>query len=99
MKKRLVMGAHAALPSWNFGPVAADPIAVGQEHCVIDVHTSDRLDMRERPTAASPIAARMRHGECGILARGMPPAIGSPSRTAIRWDGCTLRRCRRRSIA
>jgi SH3-like domain-containing protein len=50
--------------------VSADPIAVGVEHCVVNVRSDDRLNMRSQPSAASPIVARKAYGSCGITVAG-----------------------------
>jgi len=47
----LLLASPAAVP----GAALADPIVPGDEHCVINVRTDDRLNVRERP------------GDCGIL--------------------------------
>jgi SH3-like domain-containing protein len=58
--------APLALP----GGAAADPVVQGEEHCVVNVRSDDALNMRERPSAHARVAARKRHGECGILVTG-----------------------------
>ena len=68
--KTWVVSVLATLLCASAGPVAADPVVVGEEHCVINVRPDDRLNMRERPSAGSPIVARKRYGECGILVTG-----------------------------
>ena len=49
------------------GHAAADPIVPNEEHCVVNVLPGDVLNMREGPSASSPVVARKRHNECGIL--------------------------------
>ncbi|MCC6982584.1 MAG: hypothetical protein IT535_04890 [Bauldia sp.] len=56
-------GAGIATPF----PAKADPIAVGVEHCVVNVPTSDVLNMREQPSASAPIVAQKPYASCGIL--------------------------------
>ena len=56
-------------------PAAADPIAEGAEHCVVNVRSDDRLNMRAWPNASSEIVARKRYGACGILVLG--PVAGN----------------------
>ena len=55
--------APLALPSG----AQADPVVQNEEHCVVNVRADDALNLRERPSANAPIAARKRHDECGIL--------------------------------
>ena len=47
-------------------PAKADPVVEGEEHCVVNVASNDRLNMREAPNAGAPIVARKRYGQCGI---------------------------------
>lgn len=49
---------------------SADPIAVGVEHCVVNVRSDDRLNMRSQPDARAPIVARKAYGGCGITVAG-----------------------------
>ena len=48
------------------GFAQADPVVPGEEHCVVNVRSDDRLNMREGPSAGAPIVARKRYGDCGI---------------------------------
>jgi SH3-like domain-containing protein len=48
-------------------PVLADPIVEGEEHCVVNVRTDDRLNVRRRPNAESAVVARWRYAKCGII--------------------------------
>lgn len=45
---------------------AAAQVVPGEEHCVINVAASDRLNMRSKPSASGKIVAQLRYGECGI---------------------------------
>lgn len=49
------------------GGAQADPVVPGEEHCVVNVRDSDRLNMRSRPSSRAEIVARKRYGDCGIL--------------------------------
>jgi SH3-like domain-containing protein len=57
------------------GPAHADPVVPGEEHCVINVASEDRLNMREGPSARAPIVAQKRYGQCGITVQA--PCTGS----------------------
>lgn len=70
MTRLLAFGFLSALLLALQGPVAADPIVIGEEHCVVNVRSDDHLNMRERPSANSSIVSRKRYGECGILVTG-----------------------------
>ena len=49
------------------GMARADPVVPGEEHCVVNVRSNDRLNMRTQPTSRAPITARKRYADCGIL--------------------------------
>lgn len=68
--RMLVLGILAAMGFGASNSEAAAFDAVGEEHCVVNVRVDDRLNMRERPSASSPIVSRKRYGECGILVTG-----------------------------
>jgi SH3-like domain-containing protein len=51
-------------------PASADPIVEGEEHCVVNVRTDDRLNVRRRPSSASAIVDRWRYAKCGIVVDG-----------------------------
>ena len=60
-------GFCALLVSAFVGSAHADPGVPGEEHCVVNVRSDDRLNMRAEPNSRSEIVARKRHDECGIL--------------------------------
>ncbi len=49
------------------GMAKADPVVPGEEHCVVNVRTDDRLNMRVQPNPRAAIVARKRYGDCGIF--------------------------------
>lgn len=49
------------------GVAQADPVVPGEEHCVVNVRSTDRLNMRAQPSARAQIVARKRYADCGIL--------------------------------
>ncbi len=51
-------------------PAAADPIAQGAEHCVINVRSDDVLNLREAPNSQSAVLVGLRYGECGVIVIG-----------------------------
>jgi SH3-like domain-containing protein len=75
-------------------PAAADPIVEGDEHCVVNVRTDDRLNVRRRPTVDSAVIDRWRYAACGIIVDG--PCRGN-------WcpvdDGVTVGWAHRRYLA
>jgi SH3-like domain-containing protein len=50
-------------------PVAAQ-VVPGEEHCVVNVGSDDRLNIRSSPSATAPIEARKRYGTCGLEVTG-----------------------------
>ncbi|ESR24025.1 SH3 domain-containing protein [Lutibaculum baratangense] len=52
------------------GPAVAEPVVPGEEHCVVNVRSDDRLNLRDGPHARAAILARLRHDACGILVTG-----------------------------
>jgi SH3-like domain-containing protein len=51
-------------------PAAADPVVEGEEHCIVNIRTDDRLNVRRRPNAESAIVDRLRYAQCGIVVDG-----------------------------
>jgi SH3-like domain-containing protein len=61
----------AALPA-----SAAETFVVeGEEHCVVNVATWDRLNVRDEPSSGGDTMAKHRYGDCGIYVIGGP--VGS----------------------
>lgn len=54
-----------ALPAVS--PAQADPIVRGDEHCVVNVRTDDRLNVREGPGVWYGVEDRWRYAKCGIF--------------------------------
>jgi SH3-like domain-containing protein len=42
-------------------------VAVGGEHCVVNVRTDDALNMRSAGYAESIIISKLRYGQCGVM--------------------------------
>ena len=50
---------------------AADTLVVeGEEHCVVNVASWDRLNVRDEPSSGGDIVTRHRYGDCGIVVVG-----------------------------
>lgn len=66
----LVFVCAAALSSlFGIGAASAQVVA-GEEHCVVNVKSSDVLNIRARSSASSRVVATLRYGECGIVVTG-----------------------------
>ncbi len=65
---KVLMGAClAALTSIGGVDHANAQVVQGEEHCVVNVKTTDVLNVRARNSAASQVVATLRYGECGIV--------------------------------
>ena len=60
-------GLSAVILMVVVGMAQADPVVPGEEHCVVNVRSDDRLNMRTQPGSRARITARKRYGDCGIL--------------------------------
>lgn len=45
----------------------ADPLVSGGEHCVVNVATTDPLNLREAPGTGSRVLARLPYASCGVI--------------------------------
>ncbi|MBC8019406.1 MAG: hypothetical protein H7X83_12930 [Verrucomicrobia bacterium] len=71
--KKLLLAATATLAMASISLPAASSttlVTPGEEHCVVDVATWDRLNIRSRPSSRAPVVSRKRYGSCGILVVG-----------------------------
>ena len=48
----------------------AGEVVEKEEHCVINVSTEDRLNIRAKPSAQAPVQAAKRQNQCGIVVTG-----------------------------
>lgn len=56
------------LTAVTFGAFSAQAqVAVGEEHCVVNVRTNDALNMRSAGSAESRIISKLRYGQCGVM--------------------------------
>ncbi len=62
----VALGLSTVIVTSLGGLAKADPVVPGEEHCVVNVRSDDRLNMREQPNSGAPIVARKRYGDCGI---------------------------------
>ncbi len=71
MSRTLILALTTALLS--FPASAVDTYVVeGEEHCVVNVATWDRLNVRDEPSSAGDVVAKHRYGDCGIVVTGGP---------------------------
>jgi uncharacterized protein YgiM (DUF1202 family) len=50
-------------------PAAAqeNPLAIGEEHCVVNIPTTDTLNLRAGPGTGHPVLASLRYAQCGVI--------------------------------
>lgn len=70
--KRIILGflaalslsaLQAALPE----AAKADLVVPGEEHCVVNIPTTDTLNLRARPGIGSEVLTRLRYAQCGVM--------------------------------
>jgi SH3-like domain-containing protein len=49
------------------GALRADPVVPGEEHCVVNIPTSDVLNLREGPGTQYRVFTGLRYAQCGII--------------------------------
>lgn len=65
--KMLVCAALALFLSLSATSLTAAQVVEGEEHCVVNVKASDRLNVRESDNASSQIVTKLRYGQCGVV--------------------------------
>ena len=65
---RILLAGLAAV--WLDVASAAPSVVPGEEHCVVNVRTDDRLNIRAQPSDNAAPLARKRYGDCGIVVTG-----------------------------
>lgn len=65
--KVLVFAAAAGLSVVASVSPASAQVVKGEEHCVINVKSSDVLNVRATNSASSKIVTTLRYGECGVV--------------------------------
>lgn len=71
----IIAVAAAIAAAVAFPATAQAQVVPGEEHCVVNVRSDDRLNMRSLPGAGSKIVARLPYGECGITV--LAPCLGN----------------------
>lgn len=62
----LLVGIAAVSSFASIYPASAQVVA-GEEHCVVNVRSSDALNVRAQNSANSQIVAKLRYGQCGVV--------------------------------
>lgn len=71
-KIRMLLSACVVLSSSLFGiSAAAAQIVEGEEHCVVNVRSTDALNVRSKGSVNSKVVTTLRYGECGIIVTGI----------------------------
>ncbi|MCW5718385.1 MAG: hypothetical protein KIS68_11195 [Bauldia sp.] len=63
----LLLAVAVATSAVTSRPAAADPVVVGEEHCVIGVAPNDTLNLRTGPGTGFAIRGTLRPDACGII--------------------------------
>lgn len=53
-----------------FASAAEAMVVPGEEHCVINVASWDKLNIRKGPSAKSQVVVQKRYGSCGVMVMG-----------------------------
>lgn len=70
-KTKIVALACVVTRSLAHGTGAASAQVVeGEEHCVVNVKSSDVLNVRAKANASSKVVTTLRYGECGVVVTG-----------------------------
>lgn len=63
-----VLAAAVLSVAWTGG--ASAQVVQGEEHCVVNVKSSDLLNVRAKSNPSSKVVAKLHYGECGIVVTG-----------------------------
>lgn len=66
----LALACALAVLSVTAATAAPTQVVEGEEHCVVNVKTSDRLNVRVKAGAGSKVVTTHRYGDCGIIVTG-----------------------------
>jgi SH3-like domain-containing protein len=67
--RMLVLALCTVLSAIVVGPASAQ-VVEGEEHCVVNVKSTDTLNVRAKSTANSKVVTSLRYGECGVVVTG-----------------------------
>lgn len=74
----LVFVGVALLSAIGGGGTASAQVVQGEEHCVINVKSSDVLNVRKSGRASSKVVTTLRYGQCGVMVTGACQASWCP---------------------
>jgi len=66
MLRFLMVGAMMAL-AMSVPTAASAQVVEGEEHCVVNIQTSDVLNVRAKPSASAKLIATLDYAECGVI--------------------------------
>ncbi|MEO6013235.1 MAG: SH3 domain-containing protein [Devosia sp.] len=70
----IISGGAAVLTSLGGASIALAQVVEGEEHCIVNVASWDRLMVRSEPSASGEIVTKHRYGDCGIIVTSEPQA-------------------------
>ena len=76
--KTLIVACLAVLASFAGIGIASAQVVEGEEHCVVNVKTTDVLNIRAKNSASSKVVATLRYGQCGIDVIGFCKGLWCP---------------------
>lgn len=68
--RSLVFAYAVALLTIGAISSASAQVVEGEEHCVVNVNSSDVLNVRAKGSASSKIVATLNYGDCGVVVTG-----------------------------
>ena len=68
--RTLLFASAAAMSSLTLVAAAAAQVVEGEEHCVVNVKSSDVLNVRVTTSASSKIITTLRYADCGVRVVG-----------------------------
>jgi SH3-like domain-containing protein len=60
----------AAVSAFGWATTASAQVVEGEEHCVVNVRSSDLLNVRAAARVSSRVVTTLRYGECGVIVTG-----------------------------
>jgi uncharacterized protein YgiM (DUF1202 family) len=67
MLKVLLAAALLAAAALALPTAAAAQVVEGEEHCVVNIKTSDVLNVRSKPSASGKLLGSLDYSECGVV--------------------------------
>lgn len=66
----LAFACAAALATLSAPTISVAQVVEGEEHCVVNVKSSDALNVRAKNSASSKVVTTLNYGDCGVIVTG-----------------------------